>query len=1019
MVHWLARMRGSSGILLGAALAMGLGWDGPTVLQAQAGSISGVVLEARTGRPLAEAVVRAEGGAQSVRSNNRGQFTLSGLSGASVSVTVTHIGYQPLTQSVSVGTTDATFRLVESALKLDELVVTGQAGETQKRALGNVVGVLDVAATQEVAPSKNLQEALSVAVPGLQIQRASGQLGTGGVTRIRGVSSLSLSSEPIIFIDGVRADNTASSNSIGFAGGGDKPSRINDLDPNEIESIQVLKGPSAATLYGTEASNGVIQIITKRGSAGRPTWNVEGRAGANWLRHPTTVYPGIYYRDGQGDIQHLNLIENDQRLGFGSPFKTGVPVGGSVAVQGGSDAIRYFFSGSYDRDEGIVDYNWQNKLNAVGNLSYSASEKLKVDLNIGYTRGRTRSASATQPMTTYLVWACPNSSCQDGSGLGPNDAARGWLAAVRPEDFEEIEGFDNVDRSRVGVTVSHRPTTWLNHRLTVGGDFTDDASSNYFPRGSNVGFGFPNGAKFVQNDRSSFLTFDYSATATANIGSSLAAQTSAGVQYYRKQFTQIAGQGEGFPIRGVNTVSGGGVRQGFENPNFNLENKTFGVYAQEQLAWKNRFFLTGAVRGDDNSAFGVNYDFVVYPKISASWVVSDEPFFSKSSFLSALKLRAAWGKAGQQPNAFAAVQTYGPSVGNGGTPTVTPLNVGNPDLKPEVTREIEAGLDASLFNDRMSIEATYYDKVTQDGILSRLSSPSSGFPGNRFINIGQFSNRGFELAIDGSVISRRDFRVNLRGTLATNKNRIDDLGQDAPIPNTLIGTSTGAYNVTGFAMGSFFYKRVVSADLVSPGVVSNVMCEGGTNFGKGDGSAVPCATAPLIYYGQPTPTWLSSFSADVTWKRLRLVAVAEFQGGHWMSDGNLAASHIFFNNSLAAVEQTDPILVAYQTVVADQLFAAGALKAGFGKLRNVSLTYDFPEKLAGVMGATRGSLTLTAANLFTLWRAQEGTFGSRAVDPEVRINDPNFYGDPNLTNGYNQESWPQFTRFLATVRLSF
>jgi len=986
---------------------------------AQAGSVSGVVTDVRTGRPLAEVQVRAEGATTATRTNIRGQFTVSGLTGTTVNLIVTRIGYQPLTRSATVGATDLAIALTETPLKLDELVVTGTAGETQKRALGNVVGVLDLAATQQVAPSKGVQEALSVAVPGVQIQRASGQVGTGGVTRIRGVSSLSLSSEPIIFIDGVRSDNTAGSNSVGFAGGGDRPSRINDLDPNDIESIQVLKGPSAATLYGTEASNGVIQIITKRGASGRPTWSTEFRAGANWLRNPAKVYEGVYYRDGQGAIQRLNLIENDERLGFGSPFQTGVPLGGALSIQGGTDAIRYFFSGSYDRDEGIVSYNWQNKFNATGNLSYSAGEKFKVDLNLGYTRSKTRSASATQPVTTYMVWACANSSCQDGTGLGPNDAGRGYLAGVTPEAFEEIEGLDNIDRSRVGLTLTHRPVGWLNHRLTLGGDFTNDESSNYYPRGSNAGFGFPQGAKFVANDRSAFVTLDYSATATTTIGRNLTAQSSAGMQYYRKHFAQISGQGEAFPIRGVNTVSGGGVRQGFEDPNFNLENKTVGVYLQEQLAWKNRFFLTGAVRGDDNSAFGTNYDFVVYPKVSASWVLSEEPFFSGSSLVSALKLRGAWGKAGQQPNAFAAVQTYGPSVGSGGTPTVTPLNVGNPDLKPEVTREVEFGFDAGLFKDRVSLEVTYYDKVTQDGILSRLISPSSGFPGNQFINIGQFTNRGLELALDGSLISRPEFRVNLRGTLATNKNRIDDLGQETPIPNTGIGQSTGSYNLTGFAMGSFFFKRVVSATLTAPGQVTNVLCEGGTNFGNGDGTTVPCASAPLIYYGQPTPTWLSSLSADVTWKRWRLVGVAEFQGGHWMGDGNLAAAHVFFNNSRAAVERTDPVLVAYQTQVADQLFATGMIKAGFGKLRNVSLTYEFPRGLARILGASRGSMTLTGANLATLWRAQQGTFGTRTVDPEVRANNAGFYNDPNLTNGYNQESWPQYTRFLATVRLSF
>ena len=442
-----------------------------------------------------------------------------------------------------------------------------------------------------------------------------------------------------------------------------------------------------------------------------------------------------------------------------------------------------------------------------------------------------------------------------------------------------------------------------------------------------------------------------------------------------------------------------------------------GVYAQEQLALNNSLFLTGALRGDDNSAFGVNYNFVVYPKLSAAWVVSDAGFFHRSNLLSTLKLRAAWGSAGQQPNSFAAVQTYGPSVGSGGTPTVTPLNVGNPDLKPEVTREIEAGFDASLFRDRLTLEATYYNKVTRDGIFSALSSPSSGFPGNRFINIGRFTNHGFELAVDGSPIDRERFRLHMRATLATNHNKIDVLGQDTPIPNTGVGQLVGAYNVAGFPMGSFFMKRVVSATLVSPGEVTNVMCEGGTSFGHGDGSAVPCADAPLIFRGNPTPTWLSALSADISWRRWSLVGVAEFQGGHWMVDGNIGAAHIFFTDSKAAVEQTDPIFVAYAQQGA--FGPTGLMKAGFGKLRNLSLTYELPTRVAGIVGASRGSVTLTGANLATLWRAQSGTFGTRSVDSEVRINNTTFYGDPNLTNGYNQESWPQFRRFLATVRLAF
>ncbi len=985
-------------------------------VEAQTGSISGVVSDSLSGRPLAEAIVRAEGTSRTALTTLGGRFTLTELTGTTVRLIVTRLGHQQASRSASVGATDVSIRMSRTALELDEVIVTGQAGDTQKRALGNAVGVLDMVEAQLVTPSKGVQEALSVAVPGLQVQRASGQLGTGGVTRIRGVSSLSLSSEPIIFIDGIRADNSPGSNSIGFSGGGDSPSRINDLDPNDIESIQVLKGPSAATLYGTEASNGVIQIITKRGATGRPTWSTELRAGANWLPSPEKLYEGVFYKDSNDVVQRTNLIENDIDRGFGSPFSTGKPVGGTVAVQGGSEAIRYYFSGSYDRDEGIVDYNWLNKLNGTANLSYISGDKFKVDLSMGYTRQKTRAASATQPVTTYLIWGCPSNSCTF-PGLRPEDDGRGYLAGVTPEAFEEIEGLDNVDRGRLGLTFNHRPTSWLNHRFTLGGDFTNDESSLLFPRGSNANLGFPQGVKFVANDRSAFVTADYSATVTASLSASLESQSSAGVQYYQKRFSQISGQGEGFPIRGVNTVSGGGTRQGFENPNFNLENKTVGVYVQEQLAWQDRLFLTGAVRGDDNSAFGVNYDFVVYPKVSAAWVISEEPFFPESSLLPALKFRAAWGKAGQQPNAFAAVQTYGPSVGSGGTPTVTPLNVGNPELKPEVTREIEAGFDASLLSDRLDVEATYYNKITKDGIFSALSSPSSGFPGNKFFNIGEFSNRGFEVALRGSLINRDELRVNMRGSLATNKNRINVLGQDTPIPNTGIGQLVGAYNVAGFPVGSFFYKRIVSATLTEPGTVTDVMCEGGTDFGRGDGSLVDCATAPSIYHGSPTPTWLSALSADVSWNRFTLAGVAEFQGGHFVSDGNVGGQHVFFNNSRAAVEQTDPILVAHQ--VTGSFGAAGFLKAGFGKIRNVSLTYELPGRWAGLLGASRGSVTLTGTNLGTLWRAQDRKFGALAQDPEVRNNQSGYYGDPNLTNGYTQESWPQFRRFLTTFRLSF
>jgi hypothetical protein len=275
------------------------------------------------------------------------------------------------------------------------------------------------------------------------------------------------------------------------------------------------------------------------------------------------------------------------------------------------------------------------------------------------------------------------------------------------------------------------------------------------------------------------------------------------------------------------------------------------------------------------------------------------------------------------------------------------------------------------------------------------------------------------MALEGTPVERTDFRVHMRGSLATNRNRIDVLGQTTPIPNTGIGQLSGSYNAEGFPVGSFFYKRIVSATLTAPGSVTNIMCEGGANFSRGNGSVVPCDAAPLVYFGSPVPTWLSALGADVSWKRFKLDGVVEYQGGHVVDDGNVGGQHVFFNDSKAAVEGTDPILVAHQAM--GNFGAAGLMKAGFGKIRNVSLTYELPVSWAASLGASRGSVTLTGANLGTIWRAQTRKFGALGQDPEVRTNSATAYygGDANLTNGYTQESWPQFRRFLATVRFSF
>ncbi|MBP9106136.1 MAG: TonB-dependent receptor plug domain-containing protein, partial [Gemmatimonadaceae bacterium] len=498
-----------------------MAWGGAVQAQ-QGGVIAGTVVDAKSGLPLPDAQVIVVGTTGGVRSGTRGDFRLTNVSGTSVRLRVTRIGYQVMATDARVGETNLRIELAELAVKLDAVVVTGTAGEAQRRTLGNAVGRVDVASNLRVTgPPAKMQDMLSVNVPGVRIMRSSGAIGTGGTTRIRGSGSLSLSNEPLIYIDGVRSNNQAAVASFAF-NGQEKPSRLNDLNPEDIESIEVLKGPSAATIYGTEASNGVIQIIPKRGSAGRPTWETHVDAGQNWLQDPVGRYPSNFYlrRGGDyrnaADIKEFNVQKFRASRGYADIFSTGTPYAGGGSVSGGTESIKYFFSGDYNRDEGPVDYNWQNKMSARSNLSYTTpSAKFRADLSLGVIRAKTRGASGVQPITTSLLWACNFPWCEP---TGPDTSKTGWNGAgqgfqfYRPDDYQGVEGIDYIDRTSLSITLNHSPFSWLKHRLTVGPDMTNNKSSQLVfrdPTGYNPFFAASLGQKQTSALRSTFFTADY------------------------------------------------------------------------------------------------------------------------------------------------------------------------------------------------------------------------------------------------------------------------------------------------------------------------------------------------------------------------------------------------------------------------------------------------------------------------------------------------------------------------------
>jgi TonB dependent receptor len=462
-------------------------------------------------------------------------------------------------------------------------------------------------------------------------------------------------------------------------------------------------------------------------------------------------------------------------------------------------------------------------------------------------------------------------------------------------------------------------------------------------------------------------------------------------------------------------VTGGATRSGSEDY---LANATVGMYAQQQFAWNNRVFVTAAVRGDDNSAFGKDYSAAYYPKLSASWVISEESWF-RLPVIRDLRLRGALGAAGTQPGTFDASRLYDPSVGYQNAPGLVPASFGNPQLRPERSRELELGFETTILNGRADLSYTHFGRKITDAIVNTPIPPSLGFPGSQVVNIGKVTGWGHELAANVRVINGRRFGWELGTQLASNGNRVDDLGGTQFLT---VGGGGQAQNRVGFGIGDFFLYKVRSATLDATGAPITSICDGGT--GKAGlmqgGADTPCSSAPRVFWGHSQPTWQAGLNSMVTlFERLRLYARVDGNGGHWQSDTEIRALHNQ-GSTAAVILRNDPFLQVYRIIEAD---APGTYKAGFLRLRELSAAYTFAPSVLSRIGASSATFSVAGRNLSMLWTAQHGWNTSR--DGQINVDvagqhvwDPEIRAVGNLSNGY-QTILPPTASFTSTLRLTF
>src|SRR4051812_39783547 len=380
-----------------------------TPLHAQDNSVAGRVRAMGSNEPLGGAQISVVNGGQRAGTDDEGRFRLTGLSGTTVAFDVRRIGYRSERVTARVGQQDVIVQLTANPTSLETIVVTGQPGATARREIGNAVGEIAAADIVAVAPVISMQGLLNGRTPGLVILPTSGQVGTGSQVRIRGQASLSLGNNPLLFVDGVRVNNEAATGPVSQAFGSSPISRLNDFNPEDIESIEVLKGPSAATLYGTEAANGVINIITKKGAASTPRWSFTTRQGVNYFanyrdRFPLNYGPRRLATDAPsgsptGPVEALNFDSllvgacGDSiktRLGTKCDiFRNGRHQQTEVSVSGGANLLRYYVSGNLLNEEGAEPRSKRVNYSGRMNVSLAPTPKFNIAANIGYVTGPT------------------------------------------------------------------------------------------------------------------------------------------------------------------------------------------------------------------------------------------------------------------------------------------------------------------------------------------------------------------------------------------------------------------------------------------------------------------------------------------------------------------------------------------------------------------------------------------------------------------------------------------------------
>lgn len=1028
------------------ALVAGLLWSARLGAQTPVpptGTITGRVVDAGTQQPVADVSVFVEGTRRGAVSGADGTFVIGGVPSGSQTVRARRIGFGAPIQIVVVpngGAVSVVFGLDRKAAVLEEVVTTGY-GEQRRLAITGSVSTID-ADQAKVAVPTNATNLIEGRAAGVVVTQNSGEPGAGAHILIRGGTSISASNEPLYVIDGVAVSNDQTEPG-GYGIGGAPPlprNPLNMINPADIQSVTILKDAAAAAIYGARAANGVVLIETKKGSAGGPSLEYEFQAGSATEPRSLNVLNGTQYTKFISDQVAAGVLPASALAGEGTAntnwedalMHRGATVNHNLSFAGGSANSQYRASLNYFNQQGAVIANGLRRYQARVNGTHQALDgRLRLGLNLtgshvindylafneqtGFEGGvfvnmvnfnPTHPVTVTDPVTgvtTYYEIAPGAQSVRNPVAIANQVLDKGIS-----------------DRTLGNVSGDYDIFSALTARVNIGVDRTGGERNFYLPRVSAVGAAFNGLAQRASRDNiakelGTFLTFH---PTFATPGRDL--EVIGGYEFNQTSVTEFGVQTRSYLTDAFtfNSLGSGNV---LEPPYaFRTDSRLVSFLTRANLGLADKYFLTYVLRKDGASQFGANHKWAVFPAISGSWRLSQEPFFRTGPF-SELRLRAGWGKQGNPAvPPYSSLITLGADGGSryvfGQQPVtgVTPQRNANPDLKWEETAQTNVALDYGFLGNRLNGSLEYYVKNTHDLLLDVLV-PQPAVVGSRLENIGKIRNKGVELSLDGQVLQRSDFNLSAGFVFAHDNNTVVDLGGRTFIPDALASGQGQSNQFTqrimpGQPIGTFFGPIFTGVNATGQQLFNKYTVTRDANGNETSRVLNGTTTGPggddYVILGNANPKYSLGLHTNGTWRAFDFSMLINRVAGQkvfnntslvYSTKGNALQDKNFLASALS-----DPTGIKEPAIYSSRWIEDGS----FTRLANITVGYTFD--MPRFTGIARGSRVFLSGDNLKLWTPYTG------YDPEVHSQLPGI-----APRGIDYLHYPRPRTITGGLRVAF